>query len=103
METLKFRARLFLTVTLVFLMSLTWALPDETEYSGEIAAEGYFDDNFWGDFPIGFDFDFFGNTYTDFLCDLQWIGHVWVGLYPLHKQNYSHRRNSKQLYCSLLG
>lgn len=66
METIKFRARLFLSVTMVSLMSLTWALPDETEYLGTIAAEGYFDDRFWGDFPIGFDFDFFGNTYTDF-------------------------------------
>ena len=66
METLKFRARLFLTVTMVSLMSLTWALPDETEYSGIIAAEGYFDDRAWGAFPIGFSFDFFGNAYTDF-------------------------------------
>ncbi len=66
METLKFRARIFLTVTMLSLMSLTWALPDETEYVGIVAAEGYIDDRAWGAFPIGFSFDFFGNTYTDF-------------------------------------
>jgi len=42
------------------------ALPSETEYQGTVVASGAHDDEFWGPLPIGFDFVFFGNTYSEF-------------------------------------
>ncbi|MEN8201906.1 MAG: MBG domain-containing protein [Bacteroidota bacterium] len=50
-------------------MSISLALPQETEYTGNLAVAGYYDDEVWGAFPIGFNFDFFGNTYTDFFVN----------------------------------
>ncbi len=59
-----------LRISLIFvfasIMPMIQALPTETEYLGVIAYSGYYDDGAWGAFPIGFSFDFFGNTYTDF-------------------------------------
>ncbi|MDX2432640.1 MAG: MBG domain-containing protein, partial [Bacteroides sp.] len=65
-KSLSHKIKAILLLILVSVMPLTHALPTETEYMGTIAATGYVDDNHWGAFPIGFSFDFFGNTYTDF-------------------------------------
>jgi len=66
MKPISFRSRLFLILSFTSIMHLTLALPTETEYLGVVAHSGYYDDGAWGAFPIGFSFDFFGNTYTDF-------------------------------------
>ncbi|MCP4312014.1 MAG: hypothetical protein GY790_12180, partial [Bacteroidetes bacterium] len=58
--------RTLLTLLFVSVTTLTHALPTETEYLGTVAYSGSYDDGNWGAFPIGFSFDFFGNTYTDF-------------------------------------
>jgi len=63
-STLKIRtilSLLFITVTI-----MTQAQPPETEYPGTIIRSGYTDDRGYGPFPIGFNFDFFGNTYNEF-------------------------------------
>jgi hypothetical protein len=62
--THKIRALLILLFMTV--MPLAHALPTETEYLGTVVHSGYIDDAFWGPLPIGFSFDFFGNTYTNF-------------------------------------
>jgi hypothetical protein len=43
-------------------------LSAQTEYPGNVVFEGRADDRRWGPFPIGFDFDFFGNTYNEFFA-----------------------------------
>jgi len=58
--------RFFLALLFVSVTSLTFALPIETEYSGIVVHSGYWDDRSWGALPIGFNFDFFGNTYSNF-------------------------------------
>lgn len=60
------KIKIYLTIVFISIMSITMALPPETEYTGIIAHSGYYDDIAWGAFPIGFNFDFFGNTYSDF-------------------------------------
>lgn len=42
------------------------AQPPETTYPGNIVFEGYYDDSGWGPFNIGFNFTFYGNTYSQF-------------------------------------
>jgi hypothetical protein len=66
METLNKRIKLLAALCLIISTSLSHALPFETEYQGIVARSGYYDDGAWGAFPIGFDFDFFGNTYSEF-------------------------------------
>ena len=66
MNNLNHKIKSFLTLILLSVITLSHALPTETEYLGEVARAGYVDDGNWGSFPIGFSFDFFGNTYTDF-------------------------------------
>ncbi len=63
-STLKIRT--FLALFFVSVTSITFALPTETEYLGTIVHSGYWDDRSWGPLPIGFNFDFFGNTYSNF-------------------------------------
>jgi len=60
------KIRTFLALFFVSVTSLTLALPTETEYLGTIVHSGYWDDRSWGPLPIGFNFDFFGNTYSNF-------------------------------------
>ena len=60
------KLRILLILLFISVMPLTHALPTETEYLGTVIHTGYVDDQFWGALPIGFSFDFFGNTYTDF-------------------------------------
>jgi gliding motility-associated-like protein len=38
----------------------------ETTYLGNVVYEGYYDDRAWGPLNIGFNFTFFGNTYSQF-------------------------------------
>ena len=66
MNSLPNRLRTLLTSLLVSVMTIAFALPEETEYPGTMVYSGYRDDASWGAFPIGFSFEFFGNTYTDF-------------------------------------
>jgi gliding motility-associated-like protein len=42
------------------------AQPPETTYAGTAAVIGYDDDNIYGPFNIGFNFTFYGNTYSQF-------------------------------------
>jgi len=63
-STLKVRTLLILLF--ISVMPFTHALPAETEYPGTIIHSGFADDRRWGPIPIGFDFDFFGTTYSEF-------------------------------------
>ena len=60
------KIKTFLAIFFVSVTSLTFALPTEIEYPGTIVHSGYWDDRSWGPLPIGFNFDFFGNTYSNF-------------------------------------
>jgi hypothetical protein len=60
------KLKVLLVFAFSFAMSNSMALPVETQYLGVTAATGYVDDGSFGTFPIGFNFDFFGNTYSDF-------------------------------------
>jgi hypothetical protein len=66
MESFTLKLRYFLV--LLILGTSTWATaaPDETEYVGELVYSGYYDDGDFGPYPIGFDFEFFGNSYNQF-------------------------------------
>ncbi len=63
-STLKIRTILSLLILAVTIM--IQAQPPETEYPGTIIRSGYTDDRNYGPLSIGFDFDFFGNTYSEF-------------------------------------
>ncbi len=74
----------------------TFALPPETTYLGNIAYQGYYDDGKWGPFNIGFNFTYFGNTYTQFCVTSNGYIAVWhycrlVSLYQLYN---THSRRS---------
>ena len=64
MNTLTHKIGIYLV--LLFLIVTPYARAAETEYLGTIVASGAHDDEFWGPLPIGFDFVFFGNTYSEF-------------------------------------
>jgi hypothetical protein len=66
MDTLNKKIKFLLSLILLLTATYSQALPIETEYQGIVARSGYYDDGAWGAFPIGFDFDFFGSTYSDF-------------------------------------
>jgi len=66
MKPISRQLRIFLILFFVSFIPIVHALPTETEYLGVVARSGYYDDGAWFAFPIGFSFDFFGNTYTDF-------------------------------------
>ena len=64
-----------LAATILLLLSIgaqkAAALPEETRYTGEVAIENtdpysYIDDVSYGPFSIGFNFDYYGTTYTQF-------------------------------------
>ncbi len=67
------------TLTIAIICLLAGAaqatLPPEVYYSANVAFRGYSDDEQWGPFSIGFDFDFFGVTYTElYVTSNGWIG-----------------------------
>ena len=66
MKTSAHKVRTLLILLLFSVVQLCYALPEETEYPGTIIHSGFADDRRWGAFPIGFEFDFFGNTYSEF-------------------------------------
>jgi|GEM_PF-941045 len=66
MNTLPKRLKILMTLFFIAVMSVTYALPDEIQYVGNEIRFGLFDDGSFGPYPIEFDFDFFGNTYSDF-------------------------------------
>jgi len=45
---------------------LTLAQPPETTYLGNVVYEGYYDDGSWGPFNLGFNFNYYGNNYSQF-------------------------------------
>jgi len=63
-----------LSLMLILFPTILLALPEETQYVGNVSSNGtsatssrgYEDDGYWGPEPIGFDFEFFGNTYSNF-------------------------------------
>jgi len=65
MKTFTQKVKHLLILLFVFVMPFTRA-QGETEYEGIEVFSGQADDRRWGAFPIGFDFDFYGNTYSDF-------------------------------------
>ena len=66
MKTLKYKVRSLLILMVFAVSAVVHAAATETEYLGNIVVSGSADDKKWGSFPIGFDFDFFGNTYNEF-------------------------------------
>ncbi len=66
MKTLAYKIRTLLILIVFSLSAVVHAAVTETEYLGNIVVSGAADDKKWGSFPIGFDFDFFGNTYDEF-------------------------------------
>ncbi|MFZ2339596.1 MAG: gliding motility-associated C-terminal domain-containing protein [Bacteroidales bacterium] len=61
---MKFR---YILLFLLFLSSnIIKAQPPEITYPGAVVYEGYYDDRAWGQFNIGFNFTFYGNTYNRF-------------------------------------
>lgn len=55
-----------ISLFLILSGSLTVAQPPETTYLGNVVYEGYYDDRSWGPFNIGFNFNFYGNNYSQF-------------------------------------
>ena len=53
-------------MTLLFLSAGIFAQPTETIYPGNLIKSGYSDEESFGPFDIGFNFTFFGNTYSQF-------------------------------------
>ncbi len=66
MKTSAYKVKALLILVFISVMPVLRALPEETEYPGTIIHSGFADDRRWGAFPIGFDFDFFGDTYSEF-------------------------------------
>jgi len=65
-KALTHKIKAVVILVLLHVMPVIYALPTETEYEGIVARTGYVDDGNWGAFPIGFSFDFFERTYTEF-------------------------------------
>ena len=57
---------LLIIISLVFLSVKLVAQPPETIYLGSVAKNGYADDESYGPFNIGFNFTFYGNSYSQF-------------------------------------
>lgn len=51
---------------LLFTGGLSFAQPPETTYLGNVVHEGYYDDGSWGPFNLGFNFNYYGNNYSQF-------------------------------------
>ena len=66
MKTFTMNLKLLILLALVFSVPLIHGQIEEIEYEGEIIYEGVFDNGAFGYYPIGFDFDFYGNTYSEF-------------------------------------
>jgi len=66
MNTSTLEVRSLLILLFFSFMPFLEALYAQTEYPGIIVHEGQADDRRWGSFPIGFDFDFYGNIYNEF-------------------------------------
>ena len=66
MKSFTAKFKIFLALVVLATAQLSYGLPEETEYLGVIARAGYYDDGAWGSFPVGFNFTFFGNSYTEF-------------------------------------
>lgn len=58
--------RIITILCIVFFCSRLSAQPPETTYTGQIAVNGYADDESYGPFNIGFSFNYYGNTYSQF-------------------------------------
>lgn len=69
MNTFTRRVRALLILSLFCFLPFLQNLFAQTEYVGNVVAEGRSDDRRWGPLPIGFDFDFFGNSYNDFFVN----------------------------------
>ncbi|MEA3463031.1 MAG: MBG domain-containing protein, partial [Bacteroidota bacterium] len=65
MKTIAYKIRALLVLLCVSVLPIIHA-QTEIEYLGEIVISGSADDRKFGAFPIGFDFDFYGNTYNEF-------------------------------------
>ena len=59
------RSRIII-IFLIFLSIKAVAQPPETIYLGNVAKSGYADDESYGPFNIGFNFTFYGNSYSQF-------------------------------------
>lgn len=60
------KTRIFVALIFVIFSSKILAQPPETIYLGNVAVNGYADDVSYGPYNIGFNFTFFGNTYSQF-------------------------------------
>jgi hypothetical protein len=58
--------RLILILVIVLTGVMVAAQPSETTYQGNVAKSGYDNNASYGPFNIGFNFTYFGNTYTQF-------------------------------------
>lgn len=59
------------------LMPANATLPPEVYYAANVAYDQSYDDGAWGPYNIGFDFDFFDSTFTQFFAN----SNGWVGIY----------------------
>ena len=70
MNTSILKYRTYLIVLLLSISALSMAVPLETEYRGVLVQEGYLDEGIFGA-PIGFNFEFYGNTYSTLFINRQ--------------------------------
>ena len=86
-STLILKTILFLV--LISVMPLAQGQQTEVEYEGTVVYEGLLDDGAFGPYPIGFDFTYYGNTYSDFyvtsngLVMFDTISTSWDNVLPL--------------------
>ena len=60
------KPRVFSTFLILFLTISAFSQVPETYYQGSVARSGFIDQASYGPFNIGFNFNFFENTYTEF-------------------------------------
>lgn len=60
------KPRVFSTFLILFLTISAYSQVPETYYQGSVARSGFIDQASYGPFNIGFNFNFFENTYTEF-------------------------------------
>jgi hypothetical protein len=77
----------FVLLILLFSARISYAQPAETIYLGSIAKIGYINNGMYGPFNIGFNFTFYGNTYSQFFINSN--GQINFGTGSDYPENYN--------------